>query len=311
MVKQMTHSRLERFGRMARLGGWILLAALVAACSGDDRTVMPTAPTAVPAPAPAPAPAAAPVNSVASIRGVILDSAFRPLAGARVEALDGASAGATGTADGNGLVTVNGTFTSETHFRATHAGHESVTQRWSCSVAVCGGNARPWLNFQLRPDSPAIDLAGEYTLTITAGPSCGEIPNESRSRSHQATLSPRVRPGTADVLGYEVRLSTSTLPEFTRQFIVGVAGDVVRFGLARGEGDEPGLIERIGENRYVTYLGSAAGTATTRPASFTLPFDGVVSDVTLPTPLTSTAIGTAVSQSSCTASDHRFAFVRR
>lgn len=307
MVKQMTHSRLEPLGRIARLGGWILLAALVAACSGDDRTMVPTAPTA----APAPVPTAAPVSSVAFIRAVIQDSAFRLLAGARVEVLDGASAGTTGVADGNGVVTLNGTFSSETHFRATHNGHESVTQRWSCSVPVCGGNAQPWLNFQLRPDSAAIDLAGEYTLTITAGASCGEIPNESRSRSHQATLSPRVRPGTADVLGYEVRLSSSTLPEFTRQFIVGVAGDFVRFGLASGHGDEPGLVERIGENRYVTYLGVGAATATTRPASFTLPFDGVVSDVTLPTPLTSTAIGSIVSQSSCTASDHRFAFARR
>ena len=305
MVKQMRHSRLEPLGRIARLGGWILLAALVAACSGDDRTMVPTAPTVVPAPA-----TAAPVSSVAFIRAVIQDSAFRLLAGARLEVLDGASAGTTGVADGNGVVTVNGTFTSETHFRATHNGHESVTQRWSCSVPVCGGNAQPWLNFQLRPDSPAIDLAGEYTLTITAGPSCSEIPHESRSRSHQVTLSPRVRAGTGDVLGYEVRLSSSTLLEVTRQFIVGVAGDFVRFGLASGHGDEPGLVERIGENRYVTYLGSAAGTASTRPASFTLPFDGVVSDVTLPTPLTSTAIGTIVSQSSCTASDHRFTFAR-
>jgi len=70
----------------------------------------------------------------------VQDSGFRSLAGARVEVLDGASAGASTTTDANGVFTLAGTFISTDRFRASKDGYITATQ-----IVVDGGMtaARP------------------------------------------------------------------------------------------------------------------------------------------------------------------------
>lgn len=291
---------------MACLFGWVLLAPLVAACSGHDRTMAPTGPTAVPA--------AAPVSSAPFIRAIVQDSAFRPLAGARVEALDGASAGAAGVADGNGVVTVNGTFTSGMQFRATHNGHESVTQTWSCNAPACGNNAQPWLYYQLRPDAPALDLAGEYTITLTAASSCTTLPQESRSRSYAASLTPRLRAGTADVLGFRVWLHADDVLD--REHHIGVAGNYMTLYLTAGDSqDEPAIVEHLGDSRYVAFAGSTTAPVNRASlANIAVAFDGAIEHLELRHPLPGRYVigpGEIISQQRCESSEHRLLLVRR
>ena len=68
-----------------------LLLVFVAGLAACDRLVLPTAPTpTVPPPF---GPVASPANGGELIKGTVSDSALRPLAGARVEILDGPQPG--------------------------------------------------------------------------------------------------------------------------------------------------------------------------------------------------------------------------
>jgi len=100
--------------------------------------------------------------TVSSIFGFVTDSGFRPLAGARVEVLDGPQAGASAIADASGQVTLSGTFDGATRFRASSDGHVSAIQTWNCSVGAvgCPTNARPWLGFYLAVLASPVNIAG-------------------------------------------------------------------------------------------------------------------------------------------------------
>ncbi len=224
----------------------VCLSVLAAGCSGTSPSMSPTAPTG-PSVITAPTPGSNQTTSVTGIWGFVTDTAYRPLVDARVEVLDGASAGASAVVDSDGAVNLTGFFDSATRFRVTKDGYETLTQTWTCSVAQCQNNARPWLGFYVRPLAPALELAGDYTLTITAAATCSALPVESRSRSYAVTLTARTREGTSDVVGFNGRLHSPDVPELFRSFGVGVAGDYASISLRTGHGDEPGLVEYPGK----------------------------------------------------------------
>jgi hypothetical protein len=64
------------------------------------------------------------------VNGWVFDSAFRPLAAASVEVLDGPQAGTSATANAEGHLSLTGTFDDTTRFRATTEGHVAATQTW-------------------------------------------------------------------------------------------------------------------------------------------------------------------------------------
>jgi hypothetical protein len=102
--------------------------------------------------------------------------------------------------------------------------------------------------------------------------------------------------------------------EFARAAYVGVAGNFVRGYWASGEGEQPGLIEALGDNRYVAYIGSAEATLTSTPGtSVELSFSGTVEYLVLRSPPSSTLIpaGQIASRETCTAADHRLVFTRQ
>jgi hypothetical protein len=292
----------------------LLLIPLAAACD-DARPQVPTAPTAAPAPvaAPTPAPPATPpATGITVMRGGVFDTAFRPIPGAFVEVLDGPDVNATVAVQPNGLVMISGRFERTTRFRASAEGHESLIL--TCAEPCNVFNQSLWINFSLRPLSPpAIDLAGQYTLTATASESCSMLPEESRSRSYGVTLTARMRPGTTDVLGYWLSFESEAVVDWLRQGYVGVAGNDVRSFWTGGEGELPGLIESLGDNRYVTFLGTV--DASLNPglrSSQTLMFDGSIEYLEVESPLTRFGPGGRVlSRQSCTSSDHRVVLTSR
>lgn len=280
--------------------------ALAAGCSGSPSAISPTAPTPSVVTAPpvvtVPVPGSNQTTSVRMIRGFVTDTAMRPLAGARVEVLDGVTAGTSVLVDSSGGVVLTGLFDSATRFRAIMDGHETLTQTWNCSVPQCQNNAQPWLGFSVRPLAPPVDLAGDYTLTITAASSCSALPADSRSRSYPVTLTARTREGTADVVGFNGQLHSNEVPEFFRRFGVGVAGDYASISLRSGHGDEPGLVEYLESDRSVRFIGSAAGTVSRASAStITLAFDGSIEH----------GFGQTTPSSQCDSRDHQLLLARR
>lgn len=280
---------------------FLLTPSLIAGCSDRSSAVSPTAPTPVVTPGPI----------QVTLRGVVWDSALRALGGARVEVLDGASAGTTVVAERSGAVTLTGVFDSSTRFRASHEGHETLVSTWA------GNNgASAWLTFTLRPlATPPPDLAGDYTMTIAASASCSSLPAESRSRAYRASLKANARPGTADVLGFVVTLESDAVLEWTRRGYVGVAGTYASSWWATGEFAEgPGLVESLGGNQYVTFRGAASVTLT--PASgqpIALTFNGSIGYLELRAPMTSTNVppSVVISQEHCESTEHQMVLTRR
>lgn len=247
------------------------------------------------------------------VRGVVSDSAFRPLEGARVEAVEGAGAGAAAVVGGDGAFLISGAFDGGTRFRAAMDGHETVTQTWSCSVPDCAGGATPWTMFYLRPLSPpAIDLGGEYTMTLTAAASCATLPAETRSRTYRVTLAPRMRTGTADVLGFLISYHSGAVIESLRGGYFGVAGNYVRSYMVSGEGDEPGLIEWLDDTGYVAFTGTAEAALSPGAGPLTLSFHGQVEYLQLRAPISDSGIITGVeSRETCTSTEHRMVLTRQ
>ena len=281
----------------------ILSLPLLGACSDSPQALLPTAPTSmVPA---------GNTTSVQNITGSVFDTAYRPLPGAKVVVLDGPSAGASAIVDNSGVVTLSGNFDSSTRFQASIDGHESQTAAWTCSVANCANNARPWLGFQLRPLLAPVDLAGEYVMTITANASCTGLPANVQSRSYPVTLTRHFRDGTADLLGFNGVIHNDEVVASLREFRIGVAGSFAGMYFRRGDGDEPGLVEHLADDRYVGFTGNAAGTVNAGNSS-SIAFSGSVDNLVLRAPPGATLMmANVMSKQSCESSEHRLMLARR
>src|SRR5438876_453106 len=100
---------------MSRFIAVLVLILGTAAC-GSHESVVPVTTGASPT-APIPSPKGL------FMRGTVYDTAFRPLAGARVEVVDGPQAGLSTSADTKGEFSLTGAFDDATRFRATKEGH--------------------------------------------------------------------------------------------------------------------------------------------------------------------------------------------
>jgi hypothetical protein len=243
----------------------LALALLAASC----QAMPPAAPTV------GPTTALPTVERTLTLRGFVFDTAFRPLAGARIEVVDGANAGLTAVADATGGVTLTGTFQEVTLFRATADQHESRIQPWHCS-AVCGASgAYPWLGFYLNPSGPSVDIAGGYTLTIVADAACVDIPPERRVRTYRASVSPQPANGRLGVSAFDLIVTDDSMIGRYRGFTIGVAGTHLGFDMHGGE--SPVVVERIHTNESISFSGFAATTvAGSKPPLITADMDGWV-----------------------------------
>ena len=258
---------------MNRLAAILFLTLAVVACR-DHQSVVP----AVTAPSPLP------LSPVALISGFVVDTASRPLAGATVDVVDGSpQAGTSTTSDANGQFSLTGAFVETTTFRATKEGYVAATQTWSCNspgTGICPGRSRPWLGFYLAVLAPPVAIAGDYTLTFiadTADTRCADLPNELRTRTYAATITPGSRPNYPNIPAntfFNVTVSGASFLGNYKSFYIGVAGDYLRIVL--GE-DGPVLVEEVAPNTYLSFGGTAAASVGTSAVStISASFNGVI-----------------------------------
>ena len=138
--------------------GFLLISATVlsmvlAACDGDG----PSTPTALTAPAPPPPTAPSPPPANITISGVVYDTAYRPLGGARVEVTEGTVGDwceygppppvcvVMAFTDDSGRFRFSGPFRSVTRLDASMAGHLSAT------LTVDSTTSNSAIEFHLEP----------------------------------------------------------------------------------------------------------------------------------------------------------------
>jgi hypothetical protein len=250
----------------------IALAGFTLGC-GDDRTVSPPpmAPSPVPL-APVPAPAVVPQT----LYGYVGDTAFRPVAGARIEVLNGPQVGTVMTSDDQGRFSYTGTFTPPVNLRATKDGFAVAT------LTVILGTDRPYAFFNLTPLVPPVAAAGNYTLTISADSACTGIPQAARTRSYAATVTLNTR-ATPLNTRFDGTVTGGVFPPYANLFWVGVAGDYVAVST---EGEGPSIVEQLDPLTYVAYYGSAgASIGTPSVSTLSAPFTGVIEYCELKAPI--------------------------
>jgi hypothetical protein len=138
------------------------------------------------------------------LQGSILEAGNLPLAGARVEILDGPQAGRTVQMPLNRNTYEVYGLSGDVRVRASKEGYFAETK-----TAAMTANRR--LDFELRPTSPPTSLAGNYRLTVTASSSCAtRLRADLRARSYDAVVrqeGPRV---TVTLLGTQFAVGPNT-----------------------------------------------------------------------------------------------------
>jgi Carboxypeptidase regulatory-like domain len=235
-------------------------ALLVLFSLGCGGSVSPTQPTLSP-------PASMPQEF--SLSGSVADTAFRSLADARVEVITGSKAGTFTITDVNGRFLMPGTFTDTVTIRATSDGYQPETKTVPPNFPPNGfvpplppGEVRRWdVYLSLQPDGPSANLAGAYTLTLSADTACTNLPEEARTRTYTATIVPGSRPTT-----FIGRLSDARIvpvPIWPPYFEIGVAGDFANLALS--------FVEQLRDGTYLAIEGGTA--ALLGPSGITAPFN--------------------------------------
>jgi hypothetical protein len=197
-----------------------------------------------------------------------MDTAFRRIAGVRIEVVDGPQAGAAMISDATGQFLLTGAFARTNTFRAVKEGYVTATQGFSTSIP--GG--RPWLYFYLQPVAPPVNIAGDYTLTFVADRACAGLPSDLLTRTYAATIR-GANPASPANTSFELTVSGAPLLEKFSSFTIGVAGDSLGFWLHGGH--DPPLVEQLAPNTYLAYSGSATATVGRSPmATISTPFEG-------------------------------------
>ena len=295
---------------------FLVMSLGVAGCGGPSSVVAPSRTTPV---------GQQIGGSVSGIRGFVLDSGFRAVPGARVEVVDGQSAGASTTTDASGQFSLAGTFTSTDRFRAIKDGYVTATQPWNCSIGASCPGANPWLGFYLAPLAQPVNIAGDYTLTFTADAACPNLPPEARVRSYPATIAPSQYLTVPANTLLHVTVGGGSFLDTLNGFDIGVAGDYLGFSLDGGH--DPTIVEQLAPNTYLAFSGSAAASVGTPPAStISTSFDGWIDYCVMPSPIPSAhgyyncgtsnttgepIPGAAVVYAHCESKAHRLTLTRR
>jgi hypothetical protein len=223
---------------MNRFTAILSLTLAVAAC-GNHGSGAPGATATSPT---APTPLTA---SSTDVRGSVSDTAFRHLEGARVEVVDGPQAGMSTTADAKGSFSLSGPFDDATRFRATMDGHVAATQ----VPRTFPNRTGRYLTFSLEVTAPPVNMAGDYTLTFIADRACVGLPDDVRTRTYAATITPW------SSTSFNVALSGASFLPSHDSFPIGVAGDYLTFWFA-----DPAIAEQIAANTQIELYGSAGAS---------------------------------------------------
>lgn len=288
--------------KIAICGLLLGLGSLQAGCTGGP-TQPTTSPRDVPPPAPTvPTPPTSPALTPVSVSGRVVDFVYRGLADARVEVIDGPGAGAVAMTDSSGVYALPGVFSGTVTIQASKAGYVAQTH----TIAPFPQNApRFELGFFL--DAPSENLAGNYTVTITADPAmCTDLPPETRSRTYEATAA--LSSSTASN-AYNVVLRGATFaPSFNTIFAT-VSGDALKFTIDPYSGMV--VTEQLTPTSTLTFSGDSSVVKIGGP-SMSVPFAGQIEycpDVLGPqAAFPYVRCGTPVQ---CTSSQHTLTLTRR
>lgn len=274
----------------------LVLAQGLAGCEG----LPPTGPSAIPPPTP----------TGIQLEGTVSDAAWRPLAGARVEVVDGPQAGLSTTTDARGAFRLAGTFDDTTRFRATKEGHVAAT--WPLPLRCAACNPNWWIHFYLESLAPHANIAGDYTLTFIADSACAGLPDEARSRTYGATVTLASGSGEPANSRFNVTVTGGTFLEHYNSFTIGVAGDYLMTDIGDWGHGAPGLVEQVAPNTYLT-LGGAIATSVTDASTISGAFHGAVDRCELTTEWASrsSCAGEAVARAHCLSQNHQLILRRR
>jgi hypothetical protein len=221
-----------------------LMAVVAAGCSTPSSTA--PSPTAKVNAAPSPAPGPTPDGPF--IAGIVYDTAYRYLAGARIEVIDGPQAGMSTESDSQGRFWLTGAFDDTTRFVATKEGHLPATSVLGPFCAACHPNR--WLYFTLEEPTPPPDLSGHWEVTFTTDAACTDMPSELRTRSYDATiaLSPPASNPDARWL-FVVKMDNVPFLSDYKEFHIAAAGSYLGFP----ENDGPVLVEQLDPTTYLSF----------------------------------------------------------
>ena len=274
------------------------LAAGLAACNGSTVAPSPVRPSEPP-----------PVSTppVFQFSGSVADTAYRPLASATVEILDGAQAGTSVTTDANGNFLLRGTFSTATTLRASKENYLPLTQTWTPAA----GPGASQVTFYLSPVAPSVAVARDYTLTLIADAACG-FPDMLRTRAYGLQITPSApstnRPGDTLFTGV---LSGGALVDVPTDFVsMAVAGDFLIVGLFGSEGGQ--AVERVAPDTYFAFNGGASGSADASSATFfSAPAKATIDVCVQSTPPGKPSYRCEGQLSRCLSENHRLILVKR
>lgn len=200
------------------------------------------------------------------LTGSIADTAFRPLGDARVEAITGPRSGTFTTTDVNGRFFMPGTFTDTVAIRAVRDGYLPETTTVPPPVRplppLPPGELRHLdVYLTLQRDGPSANLAGVYTLTLSADSACTRLPEEARTRTYTATIVPGSR--ATRFIGTLSDARIVSVPLWAPYFEFGVAGDFASLSLS--------FVEQLSDGTYLAIEGRVA--APVDPSGISAPFN--------------------------------------
>ena len=284
-------------------GAAVVLSAVVSLTGCDGKSAVQPTSSAGP-----------PLVGLFSLSGRVVDPTYRPVADSRVEVVDGPRAGTVEVTNEAGQFILPGTFTSPITVRASKDGYLSETRVYPppghpVERLVEGGK---WeAQFYLSPAGPLPDLAGTYSMTITADNACMDFPAEARTRRYTATVIPLGRPGF--FLG---SLSDARFAPMTpcppgppgrsclhNGVSIGTAGDYTNVGFS--------IIEQLSDHTYLVASGGAGGFF--GPTGITAPLAGYLQYCQTEPTLIDQGTWTCPSDGydPCESVDHRLTLVRR
>ena len=171
------------------------------------------------------------------------------------------------------------------------------------------------------PPTSVATPPSEYMLTVTADGSCADLPNEARTRTYGATVTPNTSwhyPANSNI-HFDVWARGPFLDGFTSSDrIVMAVADRITFWLGNLRG-QPALVERLSANTYVAFGGGASASVGQSASSIVAAFDGFIdycvmkSATELPVEglLYNCAPGRALARTRCESNNHRLTLTRR
>jgi hypothetical protein len=119
-----------------------------------------------------------------------------------------------------------------------------------------------------------VNIVGEYALTFVADSACADLPNDLRTRTYAATITPNPRADGNSLANSSVlvTLRGAGFLGDLNSFEIGIAGDYLGFWLHGGH--DPPIVEQLATGTYLAFSGNAATSVGSGMATISALLDG-------------------------------------